>query len=212
CVCFHPEFTLAGVQPTLLLPQITGDLVRLTTAAASSPLLPAPLPRTRTRTRTRPQLSQQTVDFLLPPQLPSPECRSQALLRGHGGQVVFVGALADCGSLLSVDMTGEVHVWQTHETERTGHGWFRPLHSWRLPRALRSLQARGPPHTIWQKQEARTSRILAPGTRQAGGAAGGAEAPGGQQPAAKARGGGGFSGFLSGLRDLMRRRRTPRLS
>jgi hypothetical protein len=46
--------------------QVTGDLVRLTTIVGSR-VLPAPLPRSRGRpVRTR--LTQQTADFLMPPQ------------------------------------------------------------------------------------------------------------------------------------------------
>lgn len=65
-VAFHSEFNIAGVQPTLLVPQVTGDVIRLHTHVGGV-LLPAPLPRTRLR--PRPLLSQRTVDYLLPPQV-----------------------------------------------------------------------------------------------------------------------------------------------
>eukprot|EP00198_Chlamydomonas_reinhardtii_P010507 XP_001699844.1 predicted protein [Chlamydomonas reinhardtii] len=48
---------------------------------------------------------------LMLPQLPSPEVSAQALLRGHDAAVVYVGVLADCASVVSVDMRGQVHIW-----------------------------------------------------------------------------------------------------
>ncbi|KXZ48331.1 hypothetical protein GPECTOR_28g737 [Gonium pectorale] len=149
-VAFHPEANIAGTQPTVLLPQargaITGDIVRLSSRLASS-LLPAPLPPSRSR--PVPLLSQRVVDFLMPPQHPLPEVRCQSLLRGHSAPVVFVGALPDCASIISVDTAGEVAVWPAYEGDRTGLGWFLPRASWHLPRSLRSWQARGPLHVVW---------------------------------------------------------------
>ncbi|KAG2500495.1 hypothetical protein HYH03_001274 [Edaphochlamys debaryana] len=148
CIAFHPEFNIVGVQPSLLVPQLTGDVVRLTSLVGSA-LLPAPLPRTRQRPRAL--LSQQVVDYLLPPQIPSGDVRTQALFRGHDAPLVFVGVAGDCASVISVDAVGEVNLWPLFEGARSGFGWFRPRTSWHLPRTLRSYQARGPLHPVWPR-------------------------------------------------------------
>ncbi|GIL86352.1 hypothetical protein Vretifemale_14656, partial [Volvox reticuliferus] len=121
-LCFHPEFNIAGVQPTVMLPQVTGDIVRLTTLVGSR-VLALPLPRTRGQP-PRSKLDQQTVDFLMPPQIRAPEAHVQALLRGHNSHIVFVGVMADCASIVSVDSDGLVNVWPTFSGDRTGYGWF----------------------------------------------------------------------------------------
>jgi hypothetical protein len=43
------------------------------------------------------------------------------------------------------------HHPQTFDGDRTGYGWFRPRRTWRLPRTLRSFQARGLLNPVWPR-------------------------------------------------------------
>ncbi|GLC73006.1 hypothetical protein PLESTF_001319000 [Pleodorina starrii] len=219
-LCFHPEFNITGVQPTVMLPQVTGDLVRLTSRVGSR-VLPAPLPRSRGRP-VRSRLGQQTVDFLMPPQIPAPESRQQALLRGHDSHIVFVGVMADCASVVSVDASGEINLWPTFEGDRTGYGWFVPRRTWRMPRTLRSYQARGPLNPVWprvpvpalrdirynppsQSAAAALQAVQQAAAAAGGGAAAGTGASGGGAGGGDGGGGGGGGPFAF-LRGLFRRR------
>ncbi|GLI68278.1 hypothetical protein VaNZ11_012636, partial [Volvox africanus] len=209
-LCFHSEFNIAGVQPTVMLPQVTGDIVRLTTRVGSR-VLALPLPRTRGQA-PRSKLDQQTVDFLMPPQIRAPESHVQALLRGHNSHIVFVGVMADCASVVSVDASGRVNVWPTFSGDRTGYGWFRPRHTWRLPRTLRSYQARGPLNPVWPRVPVPALRGLMYNPPPAGAAAAAGSSGDSVTAAAAAvrdvggiSGGGGPGGFFRGLF----RRRDP---
>ncbi|KAG1658963.1 hypothetical protein FOA52_004379 [Chlamydomonas sp. UWO 241] len=159
CVAFHRSFNLTGSQPSILVPQITGDILRIH-ASVCGAALPIPLARSRRTAGAavgrdgRAPLAARTVDFLMPPQVKSTDASGQSIYRGHMGRVVYVAFLSDNTTAVSVDDLGTTNLWPAQETERTGFGWFQPSASWTPPRQLKTWRAWGPSYPLWPRKPA----------------------------------------------------------
>ncbi|KAI8464836.1 MAG: hypothetical protein J3K34DRAFT_525879 [Monoraphidium minutum] len=153
----HPAFTLTGTQPLIVLPRVTGDVLRVTTRIGA-PVLPGfgPSPAAQAAAaaeaarrgdgaaaRAQWQLPQAAVDFLMPPLAPNPELVSQAVYRRHDAHVVLVAFLSDGGTMLTVDQRGLVALWPAGDGDRSGFGWFKPKKCFQLPRSMRTCHASG---------------------------------------------------------------------
>ncbi|KIZ03210.1 tRNA-dihydrouridine synthase A [Monoraphidium neglectum] len=159
---FHPAFTLTGTQPQFMLPQVTGDVLRVTTRIGA-PVLPGfgPSPAAQNAAASeaarrgggaaarRRQLSQAAVDYLMPAQAPNPDIASQAVYRRHDAHVVLVAFLSDAATMLTVDQRGLVALWPASDADRSGFGWFKPKKCFQLPPSMRTCHARGAPQTVW---------------------------------------------------------------
>eukprot|EP00878_Enallax_costatus_P040818 GHUV01047204.1.p1 GENE.GHUV01047204.1~~GHUV01047204.1.p1 ORF type:complete len:128 (+),score=31.53 GHUV01047204.1:28-384(+) len=87
-------------------------------------------------------IPQAVVDFLMPPQAKNPDIVSQAMYRSHDAHVVFLGFLSDAASLLTLDASGQLALWPTSTSQRSGFGWIKPRKRWQLPRSIRTCLPR----------------------------------------------------------------------
>eukprot|EP00798_Chlamydomonas_sp_ICE-L_P016712 gene16712-22981_t len=153
-ILFHKDFSLTGTQPSVVIPQITGDLLRITTFMGRKTL---PLPLPFTTIPPRPIINKQTVGFLMPPQIKNEDVYDQSLMRGHQGIVVYLGYLSDSTTIVSVDHRGVINLWPSYEGDRTGFGWFKPRATWSIPSKIMTYQPRGMLHPVWPRQAAPVS-------------------------------------------------------
>ncbi|GAX78878.1 hypothetical protein CEUSTIGMA_g6317.t1 [Chlamydomonas eustigma] len=149
CITFHRALNITATQPAILVPQLTGDLLRVHSSAGEY-LLPMPLPRTLVQPKA--VINVQTLNYILPPEVKNPQVRSQSLYRGHNGHIIFVGFLSDNTTVVSVDDQGQVNLWPSNEASRTGFGWFSPRATWELPKQLKSCKARDSLYPIWPRK------------------------------------------------------------
>ncbi len=57
-------------------------------------------------------------------------------------KLVLLCAAADAATMVTVDLRGEVALWPTSDSERTGFGWFVPRKRYQMPRGLRTYHPR----------------------------------------------------------------------
>ena len=143
---FHPALTAIGTQPFALIPQPTGDLLRVASPSAGTAIFcgvramadtnaPAVACSVRAQGLMLPALK--TPSPLAPP-------TSQRLYRGHQQIIVATVLLHDSASLVTVDLGGKVSLWPTHDNGATRLGWFEPRRTMRLQTTFAALQMAGP--------------------------------------------------------------------
>jgi hypothetical protein len=157
---FHAAISATGCQPSVLIPQATGDLLRYSAPTAGN-LIFAGLRTMADRTAPAAICSTKAQCFILPAQRPSSAVppAQQRLYRGHQQVIVFAAFLTDATALLTADLGGEVSLWPMTDNLSTGLGWFEPLRTMKVATAFVALQLNGPRSKCdpgWDHHEAHT--------------------------------------------------------
>ena len=131
CPLYHAAMTITAAQPGLLVPQPTGDLLRITLPYAG-PTLSATAPTTKKAVGGA--CSARAQQFLLPATMPhyTVPSHEQHLYRGHQQPIVAAAVLHDATALLTVDLGGLVALWPTHDSAASPVGWFEPTRTKQL--------------------------------------------------------------------------------
>jgi hypothetical protein len=144
---FHPAFTISGAQPSVLVPQPSGDLLRFSIPCAGRLLFAGPRPLGHSLVSTSAACSPAAQSRILPAQKPSAMVppSAQRLYRGHAHHIVATGRLPDNGGLVTVDMSGMIAAWPLTDDQSSGLGWFEPRKLVQLPQMFQALQLVGLP-------------------------------------------------------------------
>ncbi|KAF6259108.1 hypothetical protein COO60DRAFT_1700968 [Scenedesmus sp. NREL 46B-D3] len=184
----HPAFTIAGTQPTVVIPQVTGDVLSLTTDI-SGPVLPGFGPtvfaeRANAATglaaatavaglgragRAHGGASGGAVDAagtFMPQAVVDFLMPPQAINADIVSQSLYRGhsshvvflGFLSDASLISLDAAGCLAQWPPSAADRCGFGWLAPRKRWQLPRATRTCQPRGDLQPVWPALPGRAGR------------------------------------------------------
>lgn len=137
---YHAAMTITTAQPGLLVPQPTGDLLRITLPYAG-PTVSSRHGNGSQRTvhaaavhSAGPTCSDKAQQFLLP----ASEVHhavppyAQRLYRGHQQPIVAAAFLQDATAMITVDIGGLIALWPMHDSAASPVGWFEPTRTLQL--------------------------------------------------------------------------------
>ena len=156
----HAAFTAASAQPSLLVPQHCGDLLRFTVPFAG-PLIFGGEHMLGSTNRARLTLSAEARRLLLPAQAASLSVPPQAqrIYRGHQQQIVATMFTADATALLTVDLAGLIALWPLSDDCAALLGWFEPMRTATVATAFTARLLRGP--ASWAPDDQRKESLEA---------------------------------------------------